>query len=57
MRKFLVLYRYYLSGYRFIERIISLEQNEKANQETFNKKLRDYEDLEKTAVSWSLIEE
>lgn len=58
MRKFYVIYRYILSGNQYGEYIISLKENEKANQETFNKKLMaEIGGTDKTVISWSLIEE
>ena len=58
MRKFYVIYRYILGGYQYGEYIITLNKNEKANQETFNKKLMaDIGGANKTVLTWSLIEE
>ena len=58
MRKFYVVYRYILCGNQYGEYIISLNENEKANQETFNKKLMaDIGGTDKTVITWSLIEE
>lgn len=58
MRKFYVIYRYILGGSQFGEYIITLKENEKANQETFNKKLMsDIDGTDKTVITWSLIEE
>lgn len=53
MRKFYVRYEYSLGGPRYDNKIITLEANEKANLETFSKKLRD----DMKVLSWSLIEE
>ena len=54
MRKFYVRYEYNLGGPRYSNTIITLEENEKANMETFFKKLnKDYIRI----LSWSLIEE
>lgn len=58
MRKFYVIYRYILGGNQYGEYIIILNENEKANQETFNKKLMaDIGGVDKTVLTWSLIEE
>lgn len=58
MRKFFVIYRYKLGGNQYGEYIITLKENEKANQETFNKKLMDeIGGINKTVITWSLIEE
>lgn len=66
MRKFYVIYRYIicdikyniLGGNQYGEHIITLNENEKANQETFNKKLMtDLGGVNKTVLTWSLIEE
>lgn len=58
MRNFFVIYRYKLGGNQYGEYIITLKENEKANQETFNKKLMDdIGGINKTVITWSLIEE
>lgn len=67
MRKFYVIYRYLLcsdirynilGGNQYGEHIITLNENEKANQETLNKKLMaDLGGVNKTVLTWSLIEE
>lgn len=58
MRKFYVIYRYILGDNQYGEYIISLNENEKANQETFNKKLMsDIGGTDKMVITWSLIEE
>ena len=56
MRKFYVRYMYNdysLAVPQYANKIITLEANEKANLETFSKKLKDYMKI----LSWSLIEE
>ena len=54
MRKFYIRYEYYsLGGPQYGNAIITLEVNEKANLETFNKKFTGYVKV----LSWSLIEE
>ena len=56
MRKFYVRYEYnWLSpaGPEYGNTIFALKENERANIETFNKKLKDY----MRVISWSLIEE
>ena len=56
MRKFYVRYaynQYSSAGPEYGNRIITLEEGEKANLETFSKKLKDYMRI----ISWSLIEE
>ena len=59
MRKFYVIYKYVLGVTTHGECIISLNENEKANQETFNKKLTEEmgADKNRKAIIWSLIEE
>lgn len=58
MRKFYVRYEYSLGGPRYGNIIITLETNEKANPEIFNKKLMTYMGrVDKKVLSWSLIEE
>lgn len=53
MRKFYVRYEYRLGGPQYGNTTVILEADEKANVETFNKKLKDYMRI----ISWSLIEE
>lgn len=53
MRKFYVRYEYILGGPRYGNTTVVLEEGEKANIETFNKKLKDY----MRVLSWSLMEE
>lgn len=56
MRKFYVRYMYNChthAGPEYGNKIVTLEENEKANLETFSKKLKDYMRI----ISWSLIEE
>lgn len=53
MRKFYVRYEYRLGGPRYGNTIVILDACEKANLETFSKKLRD----DMKVLSWSLIEE
>lgn len=56
MRKFYVRYIYNqhsLAGPEYGNIIITLDEGEKANIETFSKKLKDYMRI----ISWSLIEE
>lgn len=53
MRKFYVRYEYSLGGPQYDNTIVILEAGEKANIETFKKKLKDYMKV----ISWSLIEE
>lgn len=54
MRRFYVRYEYSLGGPRYANKIIEFEENEKANLETFFKKLnKDHIRI----LSWSLIEE
>lgn len=53
MRRFYVRYEYRLGGPQYSNIIITLEASEKANLETFRKKIRD--DIK--ILSWSLIEE
>ena len=57
MRTFYVRYEYFLGGPQYGNTIISLENNEKANPETFNKKLKDIGGCRKNILSWSLIED
>lgn len=58
MRKFYVRYEYSLGGTQYGNIIITLEENEKANPEVFNKKLmNDVGGVDKKVLSWSLIEE
>ena len=59
MRKFYVIYRYILGvDDQYGEHIITLKENEKANQETFNKKLMaEIGGVNKKVLTWSLIEE
>lgn len=59
MRKFYVRYEYNmysLAGSEYSNTIIVLNPDEKANVETFSKKLNDYMRYVKI-ISWSLIEE
>lgn len=56
MRKFYVRYEYNWhthAGPEYGNMIVTLEEGEKANIETFRKKLKDY----MRVISWSLIEE
>lgn len=56
MRKFYVRYEYNWhthAGPDYGNMIVILDENEKANPETFRKKLKDY----MRVISWSLIEE
>lgn len=58
MRKFYVIYRYILGSNQYGEYIITLNENEKVNQETFKKKLMaDIGGTDKMVLTWSLIEE
>lgn len=66
MRKFQVLFQYclcldgYFNGYHFDTEDICLEEGEKANPNTFNKKLKEVVlETQKNpeVMSWSLIEE
>jgi hypothetical protein len=57
MRNFYIRYEYSLGGPRYENIIISLENNEKANPETFNKKLDAIGGVKKKVLSWSLIED
>ena len=59
MRKFLVYYRLYLpyGEYEYHTNEIVLNRGEKANVETFDKKLNVVDGWNKEILSWSLIEE
>lgn len=57
MRNFYIRYEYSLGGPQYGNTIISLENNEKANPETFNEKLNDTGGVKKNILSWSLIED
>lgn len=59
MRKFYVLYKCLLGyQYQYGEYTITLNESEKANQETFNKKLMsEIGGTAKIVITWSLIEE
>ena len=54
-----MVYKYVLGVTTHGECIISLNETEKANQETFNKKLTEEmgADKKRKAIIWSLIEE
>ena len=59
MRKFLVYYRLYqyCGEYEYCTNEIVLKPNEKANTETFEKKVNSVGCSGKEVLSWSLIEE
>ena len=59
MRKFFVYYKqyYYCDGGEFYTTIIEVNSDERANEETFNKKLNGCGSSNKKVLSWSLIEE
>ena len=59
MRKFLVYYRayQYCGEYEYYTNEIILNPNEKANTETFEKKVNSVGCSGKEVLSWSLIEE
>ena len=58
MRKFLVFYRVYqyCGEYEYYRSKVELNPDEKANTETFEKKLNAWGVGGKEALSWSLIE-
>ena len=58
MRKFYVIYEYNLGGPQYGKTVITLLADEKANIETFNKKLLNrLGSARKEVLSWSLIED
>ena len=59
MRKFFVYYRMHLvyGEYEYYTKEIVLNNDEKANVETFENKLNDLGGCGKKVVSWSLVEE
>ena len=59
MRKFLVYYRNHLvyGEYEYFRSKVELELDEKANLETFEKKINSWGCSGKEVLSWSLIEE
>ena len=59
MRKFYVCYRTHLcyGEYLYSNVIITLDENEKANIDTFKIKMDKMGETHKELISWSLIEE
>lgn len=59
MRTFYVVFRTHLvyGEYEYYTVFINLNENEKANLETFNKKINKIDGAKKQVLSWSLNEE
>lgn len=59
MRTFYVVFRTHLvyGEYSYNTTFITLNENEKANLETFNKKINEEGGLKKFVMSWSLNED
>lgn len=59
MRKFLVCYRMYLTcgNYDYCTKRFVLNADEKANEETFERKFNELGEWHREILAWSLIEE